>query len=450
MKNSILATWVLSTVAAVSCLHAADEVNALTDASCQVRVATIPEGASVECDGVVHDATPAVISNLQPGTHLLIARKQGYADARMSIELSDGQRMAVEMKLEPTLGLVLVHSIPSGATIEINGANRGETPLLLTDLPLGQYRMRLIGAGYRPQEIDLTIDSRKPKKIEVSLDSSSATLALRSQPSGARVLINGIDRGTTPCTVAGIPEGEVSLQLQLDGCEPYEQPMRMSAGERQEVTAVLKPIPAQLTVVSLPAGARIYVNDQFRGESPVTLAALEPGSYRIRAELTAHEIMARTVYLERADKTTEEFRLVPNCGTIEIMTAPAGVKVFLDGKERGITKAPPGETDRVSEPLKITLVPIGTRTIELSKKGFFAKEFTAEVERDKTVTIQQALKRRFIPNFEVRTDEEVYRGVLIEKDPQGNVRLEVRPGVIRTIKAQDISHSQPIRDDNPR
>jgi len=437
-------------VAAVAASPArADGEDDVSSPSCQVRVSTIPEGAAVECDGVVYDTAAAAITGLKPGKHLLIARKQGYNDTRMTIELSDGQRMAVEMKLEPILGLVIIHSIPSGATVEIDGANRGETPLLLTDLPIGQYRMRLIGAGYRPQEIDLSVASRKPKRLEISLDSSSATLVLESQPSGARILINGIDRATTPSTVAGIPEGEVTLQLELDGCEPYEQTIRMTAGERQEMTAVLKPIPAQLIVVSMPARARIYVNNQFRGESPVTLTELEPGSYRIRAEMDAHEIVARTVYLDRADKVTEEFRLQPNCGAIEIRTAPAGVKIFVDGKERGITKAPAGETDRVSEDLKLDLVPIGTRTLELTKKGFFSKEFTLEVERDKTTTVQQALKRRFIPNFEVRTSDAVYKGVLIEQDPQGNVRLEVRPGVIRTVKAKDIRSSRPLRDDGP-
>ena len=35
------------------------------------------------------------------------------------------------------------------------------------------------------------------------------------------------------------------------------------------------------------------------------------------AELPAHEIVARTVYLDRADKVTEEFRLEPNCGAID-------------------------------------------------------------------------------------------------------------------------------------
>ncbi len=434
----------LGTAAALVCIA---QVPA-QEAPCEMRVTSQPEGALISCDGVMRDAAPLVISDLAPGQHLIVASKQGYNDARHTLELAQaGQRVAVELKLEPILGLILVTSEPGGATVEIDGANRGETPLLLTDLPIGSYRMKLALGGCRDHEIDLKVDSRTPRKETVVLASNSAALDLSSDPSGARVVLNGVDRGSTPCVLEQIPEGDSVLELSIDGCEAYRQELKLHAGERQTLTAVLKPIPAKLTLVSIPAGARIYVNNQFKGEAPFTLSGLEPGSYRLRAELVAHEPLARTIFLERASEITEEFRLTPNCGALEIVTAPAGVKVFVDGKDSGTTTAKIGETDRVSDALHIELVPIGTRRVKLTKKGHFSKEVSIVVERDKTATVHQSLKRRFIPNCEVRTATDVIRGVLIEVDPRGNVKLEIRPGIMRTVEAGEIVSRRVLRGD---
>ncbi len=438
--------WITGCLAGLAVMAVAAD-NPVVPRNGQIVVTTKPEGALVACDGTVHGPAPVTLTNLAPGDHLLTASRAGYREQRLTVTLAPDQRTAAELTLEVVTGLVLITTVPPGATVEINNANRGETPLLVTDLPFGSYRLKLTKTGLRPHEHDLTIDSRKPKHIEISLASSSATIQLDSRPSGASVTLNGVDRGTTPCTLDQVPEGEATLELTLAGCEPYRQTLRMQAGEQQTLTAPLKQIPAALSIVSLPAGARIYVNNQFRGEAPVNLANLEPGDYRVRAELEAHEPLARTVTLERAGKLTEEFRLTPNCGSIDVITAPAGVHVFVDGRDCGVTRAPTNETDRVSEPLRIERVALGTHKLELTRKGHFSKETAVVVERDKTVAVQIALEQRFIPDCEVRTATDVFRGVLSEVDPQGNVRLFTRPGVLKTISASDIVSRRALRDD---
>ena len=436
----------LVAAAAGAALAAASPAAPEASSACQVRVTTTPAGAVITCDGVLRDAAPLVLGDLQPGEHLLVAAKDGYSDARQTITLTQpAQRIAVDLKLEPIMGLVLVTSEPPGAAVQIDGASRGETPLLITDLPLGRYRMRMTLASCRDQEVELNIDSRTPHKETVIMNSSSATLELDSQPTGAKVVLNGADRGTTPCTLDSIPEGENKLSLTLDGCEPFEQSVRMRAGEKQKLSAVLKQIPAKLTLVSIPAGARMYVNNQFKGEAPVSLSGLEPGEYRLRAELAAHEPVSRTITVTRAADTTEEFRMEPNCGTIEISTAPAGVTVRLDGKVIGKTAAKAGETDRVSDAMRIETVPIGPHRLQFTLKGYATREENIAVERDKTAIVQAPLTRLFIPDCEVQTGNGFVRGVLVEVDPQGNVKLEVKPGIIKTIPAGEILSRRVIR-----
>lgn len=415
--------------------------------TCQVRVATVPDGAMVLRNGVLMDTAPVTLANITPGTHLLVAKKKGYRDARRTVVVEAGQRIGVEMTLEPITGLLLLHSDPSGADIEINGADRGNTPLFITDLPLGSYRIRARTAGHVAKEVDLDLSDRVPRKLEITMTSNSATLDLKSKPTAATVLLDGIKRGSTPCSLARITAGEVVLEVTMDGYKPFRQTLRLAPGQRETVTATLAPIPASLQVVSIPEGARIYIENQFRGESPVTVEKLEPGTYRIRAELRGYAGMARSVTLRRAQTLVEEFRMARNCGVFEITSEPAGVSVFIDGENVGTTAAEPGAADTISDALRVDLVPIGRHRIQLTKPGYYDRAFPIQVEKDKTVTLHQKMKRRFIPDVEIRTATDVFRGVFVEQDPKGNVRIEVLPGIVKTIKAGDIRSRRPIRTD---
>ena len=413
----------------------------------QLHVISQPSGATLSIDGTPAGTCPQTLLSLPTGKHLIQIEKRDYTPIKETLTLSDGERVTREYNLQPILGLVLVHSIPSGAEIEINGTHRGTTPALIADLKLGTYRARLLKPGYIDKEIEMAITSRNPKKFDVTLVSDSASIQLTSEPVGADVTLNGVSRGKTPCALDRVPSGSTTLELALKGFEPYSQNLKLTAGEHEEITAVLKPIPSDLELVSIPAGARIYVGNQFRGTAPVKLKAIQPGTYRIRAEMDAYDVMPRNVTIGRAQNIVEEFRLQANAGALEITTEPSEVAVLLDGKEVGTTEADTNRTDRVSDRFSIKLIPSGTHTLTLTKVGFYEHKQLIEINRDEVITRHFRLKRRFIPNYEVKTESEVYRGILIEVDSQKNIKLEIHPGIFKTLSRSDVRSAKPLRED---
>ena len=92
-------------------------------------------------------------------------------------------------------------------------------------------------------------------------------------------------------------------------------------------------MPSSLKIITIPEKARIYVDNQYRGESPVELIPFSAGTYRVRAELSGYELVARNVDLKPAENRVEEFRLQPNSGAISVVTTPAFVSIKVDGKE---------------------------------------------------------------------------------------------------------------------
>ena len=77
----------------------------------QVYVATEPAEATLLCNNITKGATPATIINLEPGEHLITVKKAVIRKKSDSINQPD-QRVALDIKMEPITGLLLIKSIP--------------------------------------------------------------------------------------------------------------------------------------------------------------------------------------------------------------------------------------------------------------------------------------------------------------------------------------------------
>ena len=409
----------------------------------QLKIQTEPAGAKVMIDGESKGTSPVVVT---PGKHVIEATKNGFQKARRVVTVPPNQTLPVSISLKPLTGLLLIHTNPDDAAVQVDGIDRGQSPLFLMDVSLGQHIVKFTKIGYLDKEIEINVKSRSPMRIDKNLSSSSAILAISSVPAGARVLLNGTDKGQTPCRLEGIPAGESTLEISSEGYKSFTQKIKLSAGQDESVSATLKAIRAKLKIASAPTGAKIYVDNMLRGTAPVELM-LDSGEHRIRADLTGFDSVARTVTLKNAEERIEELRLDVNCGQIHVTTEPAGITVFVDGKNRGKTKFKNDKTSKVSEPLIIDMVPAGTHEMLLSDKGHFSVKFMSSVIRNQSAVVHKKLRRRFIPNMEVRLkDGRTYTGLLIEKKDNGDLKVETAMGVFKTFTKRDIRSARPLRE----
>ena len=411
-----------------------------------LRVMSDPSGAQVSIGGASKGETPLECEISEFGKSVVEVSQNGYQTSWSTVELTSGSTHSLNIKLEPLKAAVLVHANPEGAAIALDGSHVGEAPLLMPRVALGKHKLTVSQPGFQPKTVDLDVPNAVPQKIDVSLVTDSATLRVSTDPEGAQVLLNGVPKGNAPVILDRIPDGTATLEVKADGYKPSKQDLRLSAGDDESLTVTLEPMPASLQVVTIPAGARVYVDNDYRGESPVQLTDLAPGSYRIRVELAAYDAAARNVELERAKSVVEEFRLVPNCGSLLVTTSPADVTVLVDGKIRGTTTAKPDATDQLSDKLEIPLVAAGTRELVFTREGYHETRKTVEVARDQMATVSVELRRRFIPDFEVRTAENTYKGVFQSRTAEF-IRIETEQGVIRSFPVKTVLGARPLRDD---
>ena len=205
----------------------------------------------------------------------------GHVTQWRTVTLRAGERRHEPFRLAHEPIPVLFRS-ERPATVLCDGAELGETPFhCFFDEPRA-YRVVIRAEGYQDQAIRLDLSNGKPRVVDANLVADSGTLKIVSAPAGAKVQVNGIAHGVTPCDIGRLREGKHTIRLTLDGYRPVSHEVDLRAGETIPVTLDLRRLPAGLTVTTIPEGARVYVDGAYRGNSDLTLADLNQGRRQAR------------------------------------------------------------------------------------------------------------------------------------------------------------------------
>ena len=134
-----------------------------------LKVNTIPPGASILLDGIAKGVTPDTVSGLKPGVYTLVLEKEGYADYQKNVTVSAGIPTTVTAILSPLYGSLQVKSLPANATVLLNGAPAGLTPVTVKDLVPGAYTVSISKSGYQTTNLTATVAAGKEKLLFVTL-----------------------------------------------------------------------------------------------------------------------------------------------------------------------------------------------------------------------------------------------------------------------------------------
>ncbi|HEY3998988.1 MAG TPA: serine/threonine-protein kinase [Candidatus Xenobia bacterium] len=169
-------------------------------------------------------------------------------------------------KTAPVAGRLEVLTQPDAAQVEINGDQRGLTPLTQGFLPAGPYHLRISKPGYQTQERDLDLDQGQAQKVELTLVPDWHNLVVHVTPSDTQLSIDGhpqqrVGDGLT----TKVPAGSHTLAFSHAGYRSVTRTVVVVANATTlEVTVALTALPghahtrpqptpeAHRTVVVLP------------------------------------------------------------------------------------------------------------------------------------------------------------------------------------------------------
>lgn len=359
---------------------------------------------------------------------LLRVSEPGYETQWRTITPSPNDSSVIEITLERVPIPVLFRGdVP--AVVLCDGAERGTVPCHLFFNAPRAYRITFRAEGFLERTLRLDLSDGKPRVVDAALTSSTATLALGSEPAGAKVLLDGVPQGQTPLTLRKIRPGKHEVTFSQDGYRTLTHTLTLDAGQEATLSMPLERLPAGLTITTLPIGARVYVDGVFRGESDLTLKDLPAGTHTIRVERPGYAQASRTVTVGAGESRAEEFRLNIIRGTLAVQTQPGAVEVW-EG-EKCLLTTQPGKDGYTSQLATVQLPP-GKHTLTFKAYGYADLTKTIDITASQTLTLREKLA--FKPNLSITTkDGKTYSGVLRKYGADGTVSLELKPGMTRTF-----------------
>ncbi|HET9401115.1 MAG TPA: PEGA domain-containing protein [Candidatus Acidoferrales bacterium] len=209
---------------------------------------------------------------------------------RVGPSIAETNRKALEAGAGKDAAKLLLRSVPSQATIYIDGMNVGDTPLLLIIRP-GKHKVEMHGQseefGERlidlspneTEEVALTLTLRYPASISVNPAAS---------PSSATnfVTVTGAPLVPTSQSVEENTTQDPAVLRDSVLAETNRKALEQGAGKDA----------AKLMLKSAPADAMIYIDGMFVGRAP-QLVTLSPGKHKVEMRGQRGEFGERLVGL---------------------------------------------------------------------------------------------------------------------------------------------------------
>jgi serine/threonine-protein kinase len=231
---------------------------------------------------------------------------------------------------------LLLYVIPTGTAVAIDGAALGQSAGpdgLLVPVPAGrEIALALSKPGYRPHAASLTTpttgtmpvyvtlfrdEPAEPELVAVAPERAAAPERRRApqergsraaaapeaeaapalarvrvsfEPASASLAIDGVVRAQRSPVTAELDAGSHTLTVTAPGFEPLEKSIEVSGGTSYELAMHLSerpPAMGRVDVVSTPSGARVEIDGQHVGTTPIVglmLPAGEPASVTLELD----------------------------------------------------------------------------------------------------------------------------------------------------------------------
>ncbi|MFA5470375.1 MAG: PEGA domain-containing protein, partial [Bacteroidales bacterium] len=185
------------------------------------------------------------------------------------------------------------------------------------------------------QNIIVTIDQRK--EVLIRLKPKFGFLYIESLPeSGATVLIDGRQAGTTPMMSDKLEKGEYRVLVVKDMFRQASQLVTVNENDTMQVVLTMPAGFATPTFTTDP-DAEIWINEERKGRGSWT-GRLPGGTYLVEARREGYRAAIKSINLENGEVRNYDIGS-PSImyGILDLNTIPPGAAITIDGKANGLT-----------------------------------------------------------------------------------------------------------------
>jgi hypothetical protein len=270
----------------------------------------------------------------------------------------------------PATGILVIQSNPAGVQVFVDGNDHGQTPARFS-LPVGPHIVELRGRGVpRVINVNITAGAEVSQYLEFANTPETGSLRVETQPAGAKVIVDGTDRGVAPVTINDLLPGDHEVVLQTPIASARHVVSVQAGGTASIVTPVASaasnagPVSGWLTVKA-PFSLEIREEGRLIGTSDADRLMLAAGRHDVElVNETLGYRVARVVQVLPGKVAALSVDLPK--GVVSLNATP-WAEVWLDGQRVGET------------PIGNLSVPIGPHEIVFRHPQFGEKRHAVSV-----------------------------------------------------------------------
>ena len=195
-----------------------------------LEISSTPLRATVYIDGVEVGETPIMKSDILVGRHRVKFEKEGYGSVEQTVELKEGIENQISVELS-NVKVVNITSVPSDASVSIDGVYKGVTPLK-TNLNYGEHTITFSKSGYTQENKTISVDALT-NTINHNFSVQKEEITITSNPSKAAVSIDHLYKGLTPLKVT-LDRGNYLIYLSKKGYSSHGEYKTISTTHKND------------------------------------------------------------------------------------------------------------------------------------------------------------------------------------------------------------------------
>ncbi len=302
-----------------------------------INVNSIPPEAMVHIDNKEVGKAPVTISDLNPGKHLVTIILDEYEPWSESVEIRGNKENRLNAELKKITGSINIESNPPEATIYLDGEKIGITPDSLKSVTIGMHEIELKREGHAEWIKTIKVKKGKELVLNAVLQPNTGTASIESEPTGAKVSLDGKDAGKTPVSLSCIKIGTHEVALRMDGYVSCKSTIKIKAGKVSTLTEKLLGMTGSVNINTKPLNAIIWIDGKKYGQTPANITDMSAGKYKMEVKMDGYVTWGDDINVEPGKDiaVTAELQMKP--GTVSINSDPANAMILIDSKEAGTT-----------------------------------------------------------------------------------------------------------------
>ena len=376
-----------------------DVINAVLQRSTgSLMVESNPPNAIIFVDGKEIGHTPEIIMSSAKGTHAIEVRLEGYDIWKKTLDIEPGEEKSVTAVLQIKSGTLIINSKPSGGTIILDGEEKGTTPGNLKGLKTGAHQIEVKMDGYGAWSESVEINADRENKLTAELQILTGSLSVKSEPSNAKINIEGKEIGNTPANIPAIIPGKHLVEVKMAGYEVWSENIDVSSSKENIINAVLQKLVASVNIKSKPTGAIVIVDGKEVGNTPVDVSDIKPGKHLVEIKMDRCKNWSESIEINAGKDNNITAVLQQLVGLVKINSEPSNATILIDGKEAGNT------------PAVFNDIKPGKHLVEVKMEDYetWSNKVKVEIGKDVDLTAMLQLKAGSFTMISEPTDATVY------------------------------------------